>query len=241
MQLDFVVSVITSIIGGIILGYMVGLHNHINLLFSFGSTKKIWFPFLNEDTAVIITGRQGELPRSTIKNSYSELIGAIVLRDFFMHFNRSFTIYNSKINSLNVYNSENIILLGSQNANPGTKDISEKIAMPFSYDGYGNLIIRGNTYSSKPTDGSPLIEDYALIVKCVNPYNEENRVMILAGNHGCATEAAVKYVTSKTGIAKIGNKLKSSDFLAVIKVKIENNIPKSIDLVGCWKFEEVSH
>lgn len=237
--MSFIVSVVASIVGGLILGYLFALKKYINVLRYFGTTRKMWKPFFQNNTAVIITGRKGQFPRSTIKNSFSELLGVINLRDFFAKFNKSFAVYNSMMDTSNIFKSQNVILLGSQNANPVTKIISERIAIPFSYNEKGNLVSKNTEYGTVLNTNGQIVEDFALIIKCSNPYNDEKKIMVLAGNHGCATEAAVHFVVSKAGIANIGKRLNSSDFLAIIKIEVDNNIPKRIELLKCWKFAEV--
>jgi hypothetical protein len=185
-KVSFIISVVASIVGGLILGYLFALKKYFNVLRHFGSSRKIWKPFFQNNTAVIITGRKGKFPRS-----------------------------------------------------PVTKIISERIAIPFSYNEKGNLVSKNTEYGTVLNTNEQIVEDFALIVKCNNPYNDEKKIMVLAGNHGCATEAAVHFVVSKVGIANIGERLNSSDFFAIIKIEVDNNIPKRIELLKCWKFAEV--
>jgi hypothetical protein len=200
--------------------------------------RKVWSPFLEDNTVVVITGRLGKLARSTIKVSFSEVLAIIKLRSFFEKFGGNFLVYNSIDAKLVAYADSNIILLGSQQSNDVTKQILEKIAVPFRYDTHGNLESHLGKF---PTilNGNLIAEDHALIVKCDSPYGQNKKLLILAGNHGTATEAAVKYSISPFGIAEIAEQLGESDFIAIVHVEVESNMPKNYRLVACWKFDEV--
>ena len=237
--MEFGVNILASLAAGVILTGLAISWRRFIPFFSFGSIRKVWSPFLKGNTVIVITGRPGLLPRSTTKVSFSETRALLNLKKFFEKFGSNFEITNSiDANSIQ-YIDKNIILLGSQKANEVTKEFSNKIAIPFSYDSQGNLVSHSETFPSTPDNGESLKQDHALILKCVSPYGTGNRMFILAGNHGAATEAAARYVVSRNGIAEIARKLGDSDFTAVLRVQVENNNPKSCKLIKCWKFQEV--
>jgi len=237
--MDFILNVLAGLVTGIIVSTFVATRKSLSLYLRFGRVRKVWFPFLRGNAVVVITGRPGQLPRSTTKVSFSEVLALVELKAFFQRFGSNFDVLNSIDANPSQYADKDIILLGSQQANEETELISRKIAVPFSYDDHGNLVSQLGRFPSIPDDGTLLKEDHALILKCNSPYGHARKVLILAGNHGTATESAVRYMVSPSGIVEIASKLGSSDFIGILHVDVESNVPKSYKLVTCWKFEEV--
>lgn len=237
--MEFGISLLASIAAGAILTGLAVSWRRLIPYYHFGTIRKVWSPFLHNNTVVVITGRRGQLPRSTTKVSFCEMRALLNLTEFFKKFASDFEVLNSIDTDPASYASKNIILLGSQKANEVTREIGKRIAIPLGYDDQGNLVSHSGTFPTIPNDGSPIQQDHALILKCPSPYGDDKRMFILAGNHGAATEGAARYMVSRHGIAEIARKLGDSDFIAVLRVQTESNTIKNCKLVKCWKFQEV--
>jgi hypothetical protein len=237
--LGFSINVLASLFAALIIFLISKYINNVLYFLRIGKSEKIrkvWAPFISNKTIVVMTGRKGVLPRSTIKVSFSEHQAVIELEKFFDKYRVEFKTLNSIEFNNDAYYDSNIILLGSKNANEVTEEFSRKRCLrpKIDYDNKGNLIVNKEIFKTNPDDGSPISEDYALVLKCDR--NEKSKLMIIAGNHGAATEGAVKYVLSSLGFIKIAKELGNSNFMAIIKIKMKNNISHEYSLVEWEKF-----
>lgn len=235
--MELILNILAGVIAGILLTTLTFYWRRVSYFFRFGPIRKVWSPFLDGDTVVLLTGRPGSLPRSTTKVSFSEVKAVQKLMYFFREFGVNFTTYTSIDTELNCYAEKNIVLLGSQYGNKVTEKISDRIMIPIEYDDSGNLIINNRKYETVLDTDFLVKSDYALIVKCPNPSDNDKKMLILAGNHGVATESATRFISSKSGFNKIAKELGNSDFIAVIRTEVDNKISQNPKLEFLMKFE----
>ncbi|MBW8017282.1 MAG: hypothetical protein FVQ82_13950 [Planctomycetes bacterium] len=226
--MNFILSVISSVVGGYLLGISVLTKRWIAPFWRLGRARKFWGQFFRGRTIVVLTGRPGKHLRSTTKVSYCEVLGVLELVSFFKGLGLDVAIYNSQEIDSRQYLENNVIFVGKQNANKATLELSKKMLIPFSYDSQANTVYSEKPFITEPKDPKcPITEDYAFILKGDNPYdNGDKKVLVLAGNHGAATEGVIRYVTSKSGMDYIAGEVGKHDFSGIVKIPIEDNIPK---------------
>ncbi len=136
-----------------------------------------------------------------------------------------------------------VILLGSVYANQWAKPLSLKENFVFTdRTSIENLAPRAGEQpeykSSFDQRTGALLEDYALIT-VVPGVSGANAVMSLAGIYSEGTQAAAEYVTDKTRLAELQQKLRERSegkplpryFQALLKVRVENSFPTQITLL----------
>lgn len=173
-----------------------------------------------------------------------EAIAAHRVTDLLRAANRDVTLKRSRTVSAEDLKDHNVILLGSVWSNEWAGKLPS--LEDFVYTGQATIENRrprdgeAAEYSSRfdPATGK-LLEDYALVTVKPN-ISGANVVMVLAGLRSPGTEAAAEYVTNKTYLGELSQRLrlltgKSGPpryFQALLKVGVENGIPTTISLVA---------
>lgn len=236
----FFIGVAASFVAAILWYFFLRRWLNFRIFLQIRNLRRIWSPFLKGSTTVIITGRTGPLPRSSVRASFSEVQALLNLIKFFNICKASFSVANSVTTPPDTLVGQNIILLGGKSSNEFTRRLSSSIAIKFEYDENGNLAGHFGKFPSEPDNGNPIKKDYAIVLKCNNPFSGNNKVLLIAGNHGAATDGATKYLVSSKGVREIAKKIGDDDFLAIIRIEVNNNVPHNYSLVRCWHFREIS-
>ncbi len=238
MNIEFLLNVLASLIAGFAFATILWSWHRLPYLLRIGRIRKAWSPFLDGDTVLIMTGRQGDLERSTTRASFNEARAMHKMAAFFSSMSAKFQLGNGIDDDLSAQEGKNLILLGSRNGNDMTKALGKKIPiMPVWYDSAGNLVIDETKYCTVPGGDRPVTEDYALLLRCSKMTGDRKKVMILAGNHGAATEAAAMFAMSQSGITAIAKRAGNNDFIAVIKTTVNNNVPEPATLEFLMAFD----
>ena len=173
-----------------------------------------------------------------------EAIGVQRVTELLRTAGKNILLKRSRTISAEDLKNHQVILLGSVWAN----EWSGKLALQdeFSYtsqatiDNQHPLPGEEKTYSSRFDERTGLlIEDYALVTVKPN-ISEGNVVMVLAGLRSAGTEAAAEYVTSKTFLNELNERLSQMGnsngppkyYQALLKVGVENAIPTTISLLA---------
>ena len=239
----------TGFIGGVVSSLVASVVGHLalkrlrtrRLRNEFREAALLWRPFFDSETLAVLTARRGPLPRSTPKVSFREVEAMRRLSELFSTHGSAIGVTDSEEVQLETLHSRNLILLGSQKENQATQHVRGLLPMRIGYDVEGNLTFGDHTYPTIPSDGTQIMVDHALVVRCPNPFGSGGKLLLIAGNHGAATAAAANFLTSPSGIAKVGARLGGSDFVAVVKVKMVGSAAVTEELVKCWTFEDVVH
>ena len=147
--------------------------------------------------------------------------------------------------------NENLIILGSTHANLVCREIMSHPSLenpPFKFEMVemvekdnkkhkcikteaGFYPTRDNQESVKKISDQ-VEEDYGILLRATNPFdkNEKNKVLILGGNHGFGTQAAMKFVANRGLIKFLRSKVYDSDFEAVFRAKVDKNYASELDL-----------
>ena len=172
-----------------------------------------------------------------------EAIGVQRVTELLRTAGKNILLKRSRTVSAEDLKNHQVILLGSVWAN----EWSGKLAVQdeFSYTSQATIENRQprpgeeKTYSSRFDERTGLLlEDYALVTVKPN-ISEGNVVMVLAGLRSAGTEAAAEYVTGKTFLNELNerlNQMADSDgppkyYQALLKVGVENAIPTTISLL----------
>jgi hypothetical protein len=173
-----------------------------------------------------------------------EAIGLHYLTDFFRSADKSIHLKQSRTSSAEDLKNHNVIMLGGAWVN----EWSGKLADPedFVFTGNGTVLNRnprpGEEREYIPQfDGrtGSLLVDYALVTVKPN-LSDANEVMVLAGVYSQGTEAAAEYVTNKSYLDQINQRLQQAGgqggpprfFQALLKVGVENGIPTTISILA---------
>ncbi len=154
---------------------------------------------------------------------------------------------------------ENLILFGSTHANLTCEEIMNHINPPYQFRSTKNkeadkYIFTKNGRFPKENehieiddgDFSEITKDYGILLRITNPLDRENKnkVLILAGNHGYGTQAAINFISEPKYIKVLRNEVGDKDFEALFvstfmkKQLIDLQLLKiSIFEYGKWKME----
>ena len=172
-----------------------------------------------------------------------EAIGVQRVTELLRSAGKNILLKRSRTVSAEDLKNHHVILLGSVWAN----EWSGKLALQdeFSYTSQATIEnhhpLQGEErlYRSKFDERTGLLlEDYALVTVKPN-ISEGNVVMVLAGLRSAGTEAAAEYVTSRTFLNELNERLSQMAdssgppkyYQALLKVGVENAIPTTISLL----------
>ncbi len=194
------------------------------------------------DEGVIERNRTPRLIVSTnVHTGMGEAIGLHYLTDFFRKSSRSILLKQSRTLSAEDLKKHNVIMLGGVWVNEWSGKL--KRSEDFLFTDKGTIENR-NPQPGEEREYIPqfdrrtgnLVVDYALITVKPN-ISEANQVMLLAGVYSQGTEAASEYVTNKTYLDQLNQRLGQSGeppryFQALLKVGVEKGIPTTISILA---------
>ncbi len=172
-----------------------------------------------------------------------EAIGLHYLTDFFRKASRSIMLKRSRTMSAEDLKKRNLIILGGVWVNEWSSKLSKNEDFVFTSKA---TIENRNPRPGEEREYIPqfdrqtgnLISDYALITVKSN-ISDANLVMLLAGVYNQGTEAAAEYVTNKTYLDQLNERLRQSNesggpryYQALLKVGVENGIPTTISFIA---------
>jgi hypothetical protein len=191
---------------------------------------------------VIERNRTPRLIVSTnVHTGMGEAIGLHYLTDLFRKSSRSILLKQSRTLSAEDLKKHNVIMLGGVWVNEWTGKL--KRSEDFLFTDKGTIENR-NPQPGEEREYIPqfdrrtgnLIVDYALITVKPN-ISDANQVMLLAGVYSQGTEAASEYVTNKTYLDQLNQRLAQLGeqpryFQALLKVGVEKGIPTTISILA---------
>ncbi|HEX5733190.1 MAG TPA: hypothetical protein VF131_10170 [Blastocatellia bacterium] len=191
---------------------------------------------------VIERNRTPRLIVSTnVHTGMGEAIGLHYLTDFFRKSSRSILLKQSRTLSAEDLKKHNVIMLGGVWVNEWSGKL--KRSEDFFFTDKGTIENR-NPQPGEEREYIPefdrrtgnLIVDYAVITVKPN-ISDANQVMLLAGVYSQGTEAASEYVTNKTYLDQLNQRLAQMGeppryFQALLKVGVEKGIPTTISILA---------
>ena len=186
-----------------------------------------------------------QTPRLIVrKNTHTgmgEAIGLHYLTDFFRKASRSILLKQSRTLSAEDLKMHNVIMLGGVWVNEWSAKLTRKEDFVFTDKA---TIENRNPQPGEEREYIPQFDgrtgdlkvDYALITLKPN-ISDANKVMLLAGVYSQGTEAAAEYITNKSYLDHLSQRLTQSEkapryFQALLKVEVENGIPTTISLLA---------
>ncbi|HVF89013.1 MAG TPA: hypothetical protein VNH22_03025 [Blastocatellia bacterium] len=199
----------------------------------------------NGEAAIVERNHAPRLILST--NAYTgmgEAIGLFYLTDFFSKAGRNVLLKQSRTLSAEDLKKHNVILLGGVWVNEWSSKLTK--GEDFAFTSKGTIENRNLQTGEEPEyipqfdrrTGSLLV-DYALIT--VKPgISDSNEIMSLAGVYSQGTEAAAEYITNRSYLEQLNQRLEQvldsgeppRYFQALIKVGVENGIPTTISILA---------
>lgn len=181
---------------------------------------------INKDKQLLtaITIRRVKCPRSPGRTSVAEMEAFIGLKPIIKD-KMEFKLVLED----DVYEDKNLLVLGSPVANATSRRAFQKLKkLPLELDlvydptpsNPRNIrMLNHQPYNAEYFGDGTVKRDYALIVKCQNPFpkNTNKKIIILAGLHAPGTKVAASALSGKIS-KEIWKKVKSNDFYAIIKV-----------------------
>ena len=178
---------------------------------------------------------------TNVHTGMGEAIGLHYLTDFFRKSSRSILLKQSRTLSAEDLKKHNVIMLGGVWVNEWSGKL--KRSEDFLFTDKGTIENR-NPQPGEEREYIPefdrrtgnLIVDYALITVKPN-ISDANQVMLLAGVYSQGTEAATEYVTNKTYLDQLNQRLGQLGehpryFQALLKVGVEKGIPTTISILA---------
>jgi hypothetical protein len=195
--------------------------------------------------AVVERNQTPRLILSTnVYTGMGEAIGLHYLTDFFRKASRSILLKQSRTLSAEDLKGHNVIILGGVWVNEWSSKLTRSEDFVFTSKA---TIENRNPQPGEEREYIPqfdrltgnLVVDYALITVKPN-ISTANDVMLLAGVYSQGTEAATEYVTNKTYLDQLHQRLEQSlqsagpprYFQALLKVGAENGIPTTISILA---------
>jgi hypothetical protein len=191
---------------------------------------------------VIERNKSSRLTLSTnVYTGMGEAIGLHYLTDFFRKANRNILLKQSRTLSAEDLKKHNVIMLGGVWVNEWSGKLTKSEDFVFTTKG---TIENRNLQAGEESEYIPqfdrrtgnLLVDYALITVKPN-ISSANEVMLLAGIYSQGTEAGVEFVTNKSYLDQLNQRLQQLNkppryFQALLKVGVENGIPTTISILA---------
>jgi len=182
-----------------------------------------------------------------------EAIGLHYLTDLFRTAGRSIILKQSRTLSAEDLKNHNVIVLGGVWVNEWSGKLSETEDFIFT----GNAIIKNRDpqpgeqpeyISQFDSRTGSLLVDYALITLKPN-ISDANAVMMLAGTYSQGTEAAAEFVTNRSYLNQLNQRLEQLRqqgqlpryYQALLKVGVENGIPTTISILALHPLTQSNH
>jgi hypothetical protein len=197
--------------------------------------------------------RQNEprlIARTNVCTGMGEAIGLHYLTDFFRTAGRGIQLKQSRTLSAEDLKNHNVIMLGGVWVNGWTGKLNSLEDFVFTDNG---TIVNHQPQPGEQSEYIPqfdgrtgsLVVDYALITVRPN-LSSAHEVMVLAGALSPGTEAAAEYVTNKTYVDQLNQRLQALGtdgempryFQALLKVGVENGIPTTITLISIHELRQ---
>ncbi len=184
---------------------------------------------------------------TTTYTGIGEAIGLHRVTDLFRSLGKSTLLKQSRTVSVDDLKNHNVILLGSIWVNEWAGKLPLK--EDFVYSGDATILnlnpLPGEEREYKASfdeRSGRLLTDYAVITVKPN-ISDQNTVMVLAGIHSEGTEAAAEYVTTRSHLAELNQRLLGDGgpvkyFQALLKVGVENAIPTTISIVALHQLSQ---
>jgi hypothetical protein len=173
-----------------------------------------------------------------------EAVGVHYVTDLLVTARANVQVRRSRTISAEDLRHHNVILFGSVWANEwsGKFQVQEDFIFTdqATIENRNPLAGEETVYRSRFDEHTGLLsEDYALVTVKPN-ISEGNVIMVLAGLRSAGTEAAAEYVTSKSQLNDLNQRLKQAGgqsgppkyYQALLKVGVENGIPTTVSLVN---------
>ena len=187
--------------------------------------REIWSPFINNDAWVIMgssrPGKQNGKWRHSYRVSLSDIDTIIEIEKLFWKVKKGIIISPSAQLPRELL-STNLIVLGGPISNELTQRVFSMVDLQCQFDIERQLIKvsqSGDEYMPVISeDNRQVLIDYGIIIKLSNPFNTENKMMILAGCHGFGTYSAILAATSPRLANEILNKVGGENFVVILKI-----------------------
>ncbi len=92
-------------------------------------------------------------------------------------------------------------------------------------------------YEPKLDENGDVLEDYALIFKVRNPYNDQKNLFVVTGCFGYGTYSGAEAITNFDILREISRKAKARSMGVIIKSYIIQRMPQKPSLVEVLEFE----
>jgi len=202
----------------------------------------------NDQTASAVVVERNRTPSLILSTSsytgLGEAIGLHYLTDLFRRANRPIVLKQSRTISAEDLRKHNVIMLGGVWVNEWSSKFTRNEDFVFTNKA---TIENRHPQPGEELEYIPLFDrrtggltvDYALIT--VKPNISDNKqIMLLAGVYSQGTEAATEYVTNKTYLDYVNQRLQQRKtgansrryFQILLKVAVENGIPTTISTIA---------
>ena len=230
---SFLINIAASVTF-VFLGY---ISNNIYQWLKLSSFRIIWKPFLNDNIVnVVLTTRPGPLERSTPRISFNEMQAYANINKTLSNINIS-TIPVSSEMTTKEHLDKNLIILGGPIANKVTENFWPLISkqLPFYFDQEKMTIIAGQReYCPQLDENNILIKDYGIIMRLLNPYNNNKYIVLAMGCHGFSTHGLINMMVEIKSAKKLIKATKNKDFAAIVEFNLQDNIIISDNILECY-------
>lgn len=204
--------------------------------------REIWKHILvSKKALVVFTTRTGPKPSSTPRISFFETKAFSEVDKLLSRLGYE-TVPVSGFVSREKVQENNVIMLGSPVANQAVVDVWDEISpeLPYEFHVEGQFITRSSFDFHPGYENDLLVRDYCLIIRRKNPYNCDHGLIISAGCHGFGTYGGIKALTERTTVKQFKKMVGSSDFIALIEVRIKEELITSLKILECFPLIDIN-
>lgn len=220
------ISFAINIIAGIALVVLGILLRSLRARYKSRAWRKLWAVFLGKDLGIVLTTREGPLPRSTKRISFAEARVVTDLIPLLHSLSIRYILLDQEELAASSPGNWNLLVLGGPSVNETARRMIDIIqtALPFSWklEPVGISIANRVYEPSYDSVSKKVTQDYGVIVRVPNPYDNSRQrwVVMVMGCHGFGTEGTAQVLRERHLSQELVKAVGDKPFVAIVAVGV---------------------
>jgi hypothetical protein len=226
---DIVVSIVVFLLGF----FLKSIYTHIAIT---RPMRRIWGAFLDSRCTIIVPTRPKSFTEISLHSGFSDMKAASKVEALVSSLSKGaeerVVICEADFASDKL--EDDIVLVGGPISNSLTKRLMQDAGLPLTFVNHTLVNTRQKKeYLARFDERNDCVEDYGLVIKARNPYNEKSEFMLIAGCYGYGTYAASRAITNIKIIKEILRKVQSKNLALVVSTYVVKGTPQKPKVVYC--------
>ncbi|MFF4796684.1 Nif11-like leader peptide family natural product precursor [Streptomyces sp. NPDC001276] len=226
--MDGVPSIASEVVGGLLLVVGTATAHRMAGAWKTRAERRIWRPILKNGRPLrlVLTCREGPLPRSTHRASINEVRVLLEFTPTFENIGIEYKITDSLEAPASELSSANLLILGG----PAVNDVSRRtfdaiqdtLPVGISLDEVAITVANRRYAPEYGAGGQKVVKDYGLVVRCQNPFDPSHKTaaFVVMGCHGFGTAGSAQLLKNPSLAAQLAAEVDQRDFVAIAEIRV---------------------